>query len=486
MTPPQVRSTTTFVILSWEGPDPYSNAGGLGVRVSSLAQALVARGFETHLFFVGDPDRPGHEAPGPEPLHLHRWCQWISDHHRAGVYDGEEGKLTDWTRSLPLWLETEFLEPRVTAGQSIVVLAEEWQTVGSVIALRDILIRRNWQDQVHLFWNANNTYSFDRVDWGGLSRAAHVTTVSRYMKHAMWPLGVDARVIPNGIPQSWLAPVDRRACRKLERLFRDRLVLLKVARWHPDKRWIMAVDAVAALKDLGERPLFVARGGMEDHVHEVVRRARDRSLTVGFARFEGDGVASLIDGVKAVDGCDMVVLESYLSEAQRRALFRKCNAVLANSGVEPFGLVGLEVMAVGGMAFVGSTGEDYVTPGYDAVSLQTNEPREIVYHVLRLRSEKKQVTQMRQAARRKAMRYTWAAVVERALLPCLRELGVPVAEDTGQASSDGLADGPGPERTHPGPKPRRRKTNGHEKGRARQATGVMQPRMTRGHRAAQR
>jgi hypothetical protein len=36
---------TVFVILSFEGPDPYSLAGGLGVRVTGLSQTLADHGF---------------------------------------------------------------------------------------------------------------------------------------------------------------------------------------------------------------------------------------------------------------------------------------------------------------------------------------------------------------------------------------------------------------------------------------------------------
>src|SRR4051794_680756 len=49
---------TTFVLLSFEGPDPYARAGGLGVRVTELAHSLAEAGYQTHLFFVGDPQRP--------------------------------------------------------------------------------------------------------------------------------------------------------------------------------------------------------------------------------------------------------------------------------------------------------------------------------------------------------------------------------------------------------------------------------------------
>jgi hypothetical protein len=80
-------SDTQFHILSFEGPDDYARAGGIASRISGLSQALAAAGFETHLWFVGDPQLPGHENRGQ--LWWHRWYQWISRYHPAGVYDGE-------------------------------------------------------------------------------------------------------------------------------------------------------------------------------------------------------------------------------------------------------------------------------------------------------------------------------------------------------------------------------------------------------------
>lgn len=419
----------TFVILSFEGPDPYSCAGGLGTRVSELSKALASTGYETHLFFVGDPDLPGHESIMDGRLQLHRWCQWISRYHAGGVYDGEEGKVADWTGSLPPWLETEILEPRVARGGLVVVLAEEWQTVGSVLALHEVLVRRGWQDRVRLLWNANNTFSFHRIDWGRLREAATITSVSRYMKHTMWGSGVDALVIPNGVPDRWLQPLDREACRRLSQLFRGRLALAKVARWDPDKRWLMAVDAVAEAKRLGLRPLFLARGGLEDHRHEVLGRAARRGLAVTHAHWIGQDVGAMVDAIRPAVTADMMVLQGYLSEAQRRALFHTADAVLANSGLEPFGLVGLETMAVGGVAFVGCTGEEYATPGHDAICLQTSDPREIVHYVSYLRSRADVEAQLRRAARRSATRYTWQSVIRRVLIPILDELGVRFAHE---------------------------------------------------------
>ena len=91
-----------FHILSLEGPDIYSQAGGIASRVSGLSSALGKEGYETHLWFVGDPSLEGHETRGN--LHLHRWCQWISRYHPQGVYAGEEGKLSDYAASLPPFL----------------------------------------------------------------------------------------------------------------------------------------------------------------------------------------------------------------------------------------------------------------------------------------------------------------------------------------------------------------------------------------------
>ena len=89
-----------FVLLSFEGPDEYSLAGGLGVRMKELSLELASQGFRTHLVFVGDPELPAQEDPVPN-LTLHRWSQWLSREYPAGVYDGEEAKLADWNATVP-------------------------------------------------------------------------------------------------------------------------------------------------------------------------------------------------------------------------------------------------------------------------------------------------------------------------------------------------------------------------------------------------
>jgi hypothetical protein len=124
-----------FHLLSFEGPDGYSRAGGIASRIEGLARTLAGIGFEAHLWFIGDPSLPGHESSSS--LHLHRWCQWISRYYPGGVYDGEEAKRNDLVSSLPPYL-FQVLERRL-AGRHAVILAEEWQTADAVLHLDRLL-----------------------------------------------------------------------------------------------------------------------------------------------------------------------------------------------------------------------------------------------------------------------------------------------------------------------------------------------------------
>ena len=191
--------TLQFVLLSFEGPDEYSMAGGLGVRMKELALELSRKGFRTHLLFVGDPDLPGRED-AQQNLTLYRWCQWLSAHHRGGVYEAEESKLTEWNATLPRFVVDELVRPAAERGVLTAVLAEEWHTAYSTCLLSDQLWSADLRDRAVILWNANNVMGFDRIDWARLGYCSQITTVSRYMKHVMWGRGVNPIVVPNGIP----------------------------------------------------------------------------------------------------------------------------------------------------------------------------------------------------------------------------------------------------------------------------------------------
>ncbi len=405
-----------FGLLCFEGPDRYSLAGGLGSRVTGLSEALARSGAETHLYFIGDPRAPGVEVRLEGRLTLHRWSQWISRYYGSGVYHGEHEKLYDFNETVPWDVLERVVRPAAAAGRHVFLLAEDWHTAEVLCRCSDILHGSGLRGAATLVWNANNPMGFDRINWGRLGFIANLTTVSRYMKHYMWGLGQNPMVIPNGIPESLLRPVpagDAARIRQALDSSPDQPVFVKVARWDPDKRWVMAVHAVAALRRQGLRARLVAKGGIEAHQQEVWGLAHSLHLRVAEAQVpEPATPASLADVLAAARGADIVNLRGFLPADLLQALYRGADAVLANSGMEPFGLVGLEAMASGAIVFTGATGEDYARPLQNAVVLETDDAGEIARSWLQLRQRDDLIARIRKGACTTAAEYAWPAVLE--------------------------------------------------------------------------
>lgn len=401
---------TTFVTLSFEGPDAYSLAGGLGVRISNLSRVLADLGFVTHLFFVGDPHGKHEEMAGGGRLWLHRWCQWISEYYPRGVYEGENQKLDDLNQSVPWYITERIVRPAVEQNKLVVIMGEEWHTAEAMCRISDQLHSQGLRDRVVMFWNANNIFGFDRINWQRLAYTTTITTVSRYMKHIMWKLGVNPLVIPNGIPESFLHEVDAGASIALRRRLQADVMLAKVARWDPDKCWNAAVEAAARLKARGMRTVLVARGGIEAHGREVLHNARSLGLGIKDIRDDARGGEEQAKALADTDGADLLNVHGHCSPDLLRLIYHASDAVLANSGHEPFGLVGLETMAAGGMAFTGGTGEDYAVHFHNSVILETADPKEIETYVVYLAEHPDEGRSIRQAARLTARRYTWREV----------------------------------------------------------------------------
>lgn len=407
---------TQFHLLSFEGPDPYATVGGLGTRVDGLTEALASLGHETHLWFVGDPKGAGHEHR--HRLYLHRWCQWISAHHPQGVYDGEHGKAVDYAASLPPFLLNHVMLPHLLRGGRAVVIAEEWQTVNALLHLDWLLHRAGLRHRVTLSWNANNIYGFDQIDWPRLQAAATITTVSRYMNLMMRPYGVNPVVIPNGLGPDAFLPPERAGVEQASLNLGGRLIVTKMARYDPDKRWLESISLVARLKGHGWRPIMVARGGSERHGHDVMSYARQLGLQVS-RRCSPGNIAGLLAATRNIADVDIIELTSHVDKDCRRVLFRSSDVVLANSVHEPFGLVGLEAMAAGGVAVTGCTGEDYAVPGHNALVLQTGDPDEFVRLYTPLRQSEPGMSAMRRAGKATAKRYSWPSVIRANLIPRL-------------------------------------------------------------------
>ncbi|MDD5701391.1 MAG: glycosyltransferase, partial [Dehalococcoidales bacterium] len=91
--------------------------------------------------------------------------------------------------------------------------------------------------------------------------------------------------------------------------------------------------------------------------------------------------------------------------------YNAADAVLANSGHEPFGIVGLEAMAAGGIVFTGSTGEDYSISFINSFMIETSDPMGIVNYIIYLQNYPQQKERIRESARMTARLFTWEAAL---------------------------------------------------------------------------
>jgi glycosyltransferase involved in cell wall biosynthesis len=401
-----------FVLLSFEGPDLYSMVGGLGMRETCLSRALARAGFLTHLFFIGDPALRGEQPALGGRLILHRWCQWISRYHPGDAYQGEDGKVFDFNRSIPPFVIDRIVRPAANEGKLVVIMGEDWQTAEAVRRISVELRAEGLRDNVVMFWNANNTYGFNRIDLEGLSEEITLTTVSKYMKHVMWGLGLDPLVIPNGIPRQLLRKVQDGPVADTRKALGADVMLFKIARWHRDKRWDEAIEATARLNDMGVKTMLVARGGNGPSGAQLMSRARAMGLKVAEATSNGGSVDTHIAALRRAAGADVINVKFHVPARTSRVLYRAADGVLANSAHEPFGLVGLEAMAAGGLAYTGCTGEDYAIPMVNSVVLETEDPMEIVGHITRLRAQPRENERIRMMARRTARQFTWHASIQ--------------------------------------------------------------------------
>ena len=397
------------VLVAFEGPDRYSFVGGLATRMKDLAAALVARGHAVRHLFVGDPSLPHVEQGVDGGLVLERWSQWISAYHPKDVYDGEEGKYADFSRTVPPHLG-DVVEAGLRRGERTVLLFEDWQTAAAATGTAVVLASRGLRCPI--FWNANNTYGFGRIDFPILRRLASITTISRYMRMELAKVDVEAAILPNGIADRWLAPVPPIDTTALREAFGDRPTFVKVARFDADKRWLWAIDAVVAMRNAGMHPRLVMRGSRSDYADVVGNRIRANGLTVERIALPSAAGPTELAAAIAASTTDVLFLDFFISERTLRALYAAADGVLANSEKEPFGLVGLEVMACGGIAYVGRTGEDYAVPFGNSVVVQSDDPRELMTTYGTLRADTKLTASLRADGLITAQRFAWPRILE--------------------------------------------------------------------------
>jgi glycosyltransferase involved in cell wall biosynthesis len=263
-------------------------------------------------------------------------------------------------------------------------------------------------------WNANNDMSFHRINWDRVQYTAQFTAVSRYVKHQIRALGSDALVIPNGIPQEFLKWPSKSDVRTLRDALSTDFFFIKIGRMDPDKGWLESADAIADLKGRGLRSKLVIKGGFhESHRDHFLGHAEWLGLRVKKVGLDGSSIKDMAVSLKRVAAdVDVLDVQTFIPDDALPVFYAAADGTLANSLYEPFGIVGLEAMASGGIEFVGSTGEDYAISGQNAVVLDTGFGEEIATMAIALRDDPDWSARIRRQGRELAALFTWDQSIE--------------------------------------------------------------------------
>ena len=154
------------------------------------------------------------------------------------------------------------------------------------------------------------------------------------------------------------------------------------------------------------------RGGIEHFGHGVLGHARQLGLTVTDWNDPIEGPGDIARSLLETGAAAVVNLRRFLPEFVLPAISAASAAVLANSGHEPFGLVGLEAMAAGGVAVVGATGEEYARPYGNAIVVETAEGTELASALAGLVERPELSARLRDAARRDAADFAWPEIID--------------------------------------------------------------------------
>ena len=420
-------SNTVFVMLCFEGPDDYSMAGGLGDKINHLTNTLADMGFVVHHLFIGDPGRDGVELRKDGKLILHRWCQWISESHRNGVYDGESLKFDDFTKSAPQFVVQDLVHPAVSAGKQVVIMGEEWQTANAMCCIHDLLHMYRLRDEAKMFWNANEMYGFELIDWEYLSRATTITVVREHMRQTLLGRGINPVVISNGIPEVLLDEGNQANISQIRNMVGTDVIFSKVSRWRQDRGWKATVDAIHKLNKMGESASLLASVGVEADRKSIAHQLVSYGMSMKSINLEMNSKKSYSDdafegnlssyfealpmGSKKADVFNLAfpVPLPFLSE-----LYEASDVVLANSDHDPFAL-DMEAMAAGAIVFVGRKAQGNIKHMYNAVVLDKYTADEILFYTSYLRMHPEKREMIRAAAKETVKQQTWKEVVKKLL-----------------------------------------------------------------------
>ncbi len=391
---------------SWEFPPTI--VGGLGTYAQWVTAALAARG---HQLLVWTPEHPHWPAAVPPVM--------------AGGVE---------VRRLPLFDATPIFEPVVSEelrswdGFFSELLVYNLLATGETLQERglDVIAIQDWLSAMAglmlakprpapIVFHVHST-EWGRQPGGGSPAVRHlegamayhadaIVTVSEAMKDDLVAHGWDAGkifVVWNGVdPERYhpgaAMPVEIEAVRRCYELPSDARVLLFVGRLTAVKGVLQLVEAMPAIVAAEPRAHLIILG-----VGELQEAVAARVRALGLERH-------------------VSLRYEFVPESERIAHYAACELAVFPSTYEPFGIVGLEAMAMGKPVVVGARGvvglrEQVIPAGERQTGLHVDggNPADIAWGVLEALRDPERLRAWGTNARQRVLdHFTWAHTAEK-------------------------------------------------------------------------
>jgi len=169
---------------------------------------------------------------------------------------------------------------------------------------------------------------------------------------------------------------------------------------------------------------LLACGNAEPYRVKIAQKAVALGLTIGDVCIDGDieeyhraaelkeEFSPYLEAISRVAPADILNFLIPIPHSFLRIIYQASNVVLANNTRTPFGLAGLEAMAVGALVFTGCNGEDYATHMSNAVVLDSQRVEEIDFYLDYFKNRPVTREKISTDAKQTSRRWTWQEIVK--------------------------------------------------------------------------
>lgn len=311
-----------ILLLTWEYPP--NMVGGLSRHVQGLSSHLASVGVEVHVLTAGSNDLPEYE--NTKGVHI----------HRVRPLNESDSQFLRWVAGLNLAMVKKAADLAAEISFKAIHV-HDWLTGAAGIAIKEVL-GLPLLATIHATEHGRNSGIYNEIQRSIhkqeeylIHEADQLIVCSDYMREQLltiFPVKEEKiTIIPNGIDSPKLKieeqmPLSQKSGRKL---------IFSVGRIVPEKGFATIIEAAALAKTVNAPFFFLIAG--KGPMLETYRRFIAEKNLEDYAAFIG-----------------------YISDEEKDAYYRDCDAAIFPSLYEPFGIVALESMSHGKATVASSVG----------------------------------------------------------------------------------------------------------------------------------